>query len=136
MATVWLWSYFYTFLPCNQQFAAQFSYRCNSLCFQHYVKCDTFKSNWWKWTVEKSGLQALQKGFSGSQRCLQFNRISWWPCTILYYFILLPLYGRPCFYINPITKGGGTLCPPLRFFAYNPIRRGLGVAQIADFSCM
>ena len=37
---------------------------------------------------------------------------------------------------NPITKGGGTLCPPLRFFAYNPIRRGLGVAQIADFSCI
>ena len=28
------------------------------------------------------------------------------------------------------------LCPPLRFFAYNPIRRGLGVAQITDFSCM
>ena len=39
-------------------------------------------------------------------------------------------------YLNPITKGGGTLCPPLRFFAYNPIRRGLGVAQIADFSCI
>ena len=34
---VWFWSYFYTFLPCNQQFAAQFSYCCNSLNFQHYV---------------------------------------------------------------------------------------------------
>ena len=28
------------------------------------------------------------------------------------------------------------LVPPLRFFAYNPIRRGLGVAQITDFSFM
>ena len=101
---VWFWSYFYTFLPCNQQFAAQFSYRCNSLSFPHYVKCDTFKSNCWKWTVEKSGLQVLRKGFSGSQRCLQFNRISWWPCTILYYYILLPLYGRPCFYIKSMQK--------------------------------
>ena len=35
--------------------------------------------------------------------------------------------------LNPITKGGGHI---VRFFAYNPIRRGLGVAQIADFSCM
>ena len=32
--------------------------------------------------------------------------------------------------LNPITRGGG------RFFACNPIRRGLGVAQIADFFCM
>ena len=70
---VWLWSYFYTFLPCNQQFAAQFSYRCNSLSFQHYVKCDSFKSNWWKWTAEKRGFQALIKGFSVSQRCLLFT---------------------------------------------------------------
>ena len=70
---VWLWSYFFTFLPSNQQFAAQFSYRCNTLSFQHYVKCDSFKSNWWTWTVEKSGFQALRKGFSGSQRCLQFT---------------------------------------------------------------
>ena len=52
---VWLWSYFFTFVPCKQQFAAQFSYSYsyNSLSFEHYVKCDTFKSNWWKWTVEK-----------------------------------------------------------------------------------
>ena len=77
---VWLWSYFYTFLRCNQQFAAQFSYHCNSLNFQHYVKCDTFKSDCWKWTVEKSFFQPLRKGFSGSQRCLQLHRISWWPC--------------------------------------------------------
>ena len=39
--------------------------------------------------------------------------------------------------LNPITKGGGAHCaPPLRFFAYNPIRRGLEVAQIDDFSCI
>ena len=62
---VWLWSYFFTFLPCNQQFAAKFSYRCNSLSCQQYVKCDTFKSNCWKWSVEKIGFQALRKGFSG-----------------------------------------------------------------------
>ena len=76
----------------------------DSLSFQHYVKCDTFESNCWMWTVEKSGLWGLKKGFSGSQRCLQFNRISWWPCTILYYYILLPLYGRPCFYIKSMQK--------------------------------
>ena len=38
---VWLWSYFYTFLHCNRQFASQFSYHCNSLIFRHYVNCDT-----------------------------------------------------------------------------------------------
>ena len=45
MASVLLWSYIYTFLPYNQQFAAQFSYRCTSLIFQHYVMCDTTKQN-------------------------------------------------------------------------------------------
>ena len=70
---VWLWSYFFTFLPSNQQFAAQFSYLCNSLIFQHCVKYDSFKSNWLKWTVEKSGFQAFRKGFSCSQRCLKFT---------------------------------------------------------------
>ena len=45
MASVWLWSYFYTFLPCNQQFASQFSYHCTSLIFQHYVMCDTTRQN-------------------------------------------------------------------------------------------
>ena len=39
------WSYFYTFLPCNQQFAAKFSYRFNSFIFQHFVKCDTLDKN-------------------------------------------------------------------------------------------
>ena len=32
-------------LHCNQKFAAKFSYGCNSLIFQHYVKCDTTKQN-------------------------------------------------------------------------------------------
>ena len=41
---------------------------------------NNIKSNCWKWTLEKSGLQVLRKDFSGFQRCLQFNRISWWPC--------------------------------------------------------
>ena len=36
---------FYTFLPCNQQFAAQFSFRCTSLIFQHYFMCDTTRQN-------------------------------------------------------------------------------------------
>ena len=31
---------------------------------------------------------------------------------------------------------GGHIVPPLWFFASYPNRRGLGVAQIADFSCM
>ena len=104
MVLVWLWSHFYTFLPCNKQFAAQFSYRCNSLSFQHYVKCDTYKSNCWKWTVEKSGLQALRKGFSGSQRCLQFNRISWWPCRLSLSQCLL--YNCVCW---PAAAGGAWL---------------------------
>ena len=29
----------------NQQFAAQFSYHCTSLIFQHYVMCDTTRQN-------------------------------------------------------------------------------------------
>ena len=29
-----------------------------------------------------------------------------------------------------LLRGGGTLCPPLRFFVLNPNRRGLGVAKI------
>ena len=37
------------------------------------IKCDTFKSNCWKWTVEKGRFQALRKGICGSQRCLQFQ---------------------------------------------------------------
>ena len=36
-------SSFSSWLPSNQQFAAQFSYQCNSLIFQHYVMCDTSK---------------------------------------------------------------------------------------------
>ena len=46
------------------------------------------------------------------------------------YSILVNVSGR----INPITKGGGHIVPPLRFFAFNPNRRGLGVAKITDFS--
>ena len=39
-------------------------------------------------------------------------------------------------FLTLLLRGGGTLCPPLRFFAFYPNRRGLGVAEIADFSCM
>ena len=80
MASVWLWSYFCTFLPCNQQFASKFSYHCNSLIFQHYVKCDTSTPKCRKWRERCTGLNHDLAPFNGSQRCLQLHRISWWPC--------------------------------------------------------
>ena len=35
-----------------------------------------------------------------------------------------------------LLRGVGHIVPPLRFFAFNPNRRGLGVAKIVDFSCI
>ena len=36
--------------------------------------------------------------------------------------------------VNPITKGEHIVPPPLRFFAFNPNRRVLGVAKILHIS--
>ena len=41
---------------------------------------NTTRQNCRSWTFEKSGIQALIKAFSGSQRGLQFHNIRWWPC--------------------------------------------------------
>ena len=63
MASVWLWSHFYTFLPCNQQFAAPFSYCFNSFIFQHYVKCDNSRIKCWmcRWGTIASNAYFLSK---------------------------------------------------------------------------
>ena len=36
--------------------------------------------------------------------------------------------------INPISEGGGTLCPPLRNIALNQVIWGLGPPKLIDFS--
>ena len=66
MVLVWLLSYFYTFLPCNWQFAAQFSYHCKPLIFQHYVKCDTSRQKWRKWREKCTGRNLDLTHFKGS----------------------------------------------------------------------
>ena len=81
MILVWLWSYFYTFLPCNQQFASQFSYHCNSLIFSHYVKCDTSTPKCRKWRERCTGQNHDLEPFNGSQRGLLYINICWQPCT-------------------------------------------------------
>ena len=83
MVLVWLLSYFYTFLPCNWQFAAQFSYHCKPLIFQHYVKCDTSRRKWRKWREKCTGWNLDLASFNASQRRLLFDRIQKWPCILL-----------------------------------------------------
>ena len=38
------------------------------------------------------------------------------------------------FHINPISEGGGTLCPPLRNIALNQVIWGPGPPKLIDFS--
>ena len=70
-----IWPYFYTFLPCNKQFAAKFSYQCNSHIFQHYVKYDTTRKNCRKWREKCTGGNHNLASFNGSQMHLIFYRI-------------------------------------------------------------
>ena len=88
MASVWLWSHFYTFLPCNKQFAAQFSYCLNSFIFQHYVKCDTSRikcsmCRWgtvtiWPWLLAQAIVQLTLTDTKTRFRCIWFIQKVYW----------------------------------------------------------
>ena len=65
MALVRFLYQFYTKQHCNKQFAAKFSIVCNSLIFQHYVKCDHDNTvpKCRKWTSQTSEFQALNDDY-------------------------------------------------------------------------
>ena len=48
------------------QFAAQFSYHCKPVIFQHYVKCDTSRQKWRKWREKCTGINHDLTHFKGS----------------------------------------------------------------------
>ena len=81
----WQWHWFdlgliYTFLLADWWFAARFSNCSSSLNFEAKSNFYTIKENCWKCRAKCTGLKLDLGPFSGSQKRLLFNRISWWPC--------------------------------------------------------
>ena len=82
----WQWHWFdlgliYTFLLADWWFAARFSNCSSSLNFEAKSNFYTIKENCWKCRAKCTGLKLDLGPFSGSQKRLLFNRISWWPCS-------------------------------------------------------
>ena len=91
----WQWHWFdfgliFTFLLANWWFAARFSSCSSSLNFEAKINFYTTKENCRKCRAKCTGLKLDLGPFSGSQKRLLFNRISWWPCI----FYLLPNSGQ------------------------------------------
>jgi len=91
----WQWHWFdfgliFTFLLANWWFAARFSNCSSSLNFEAKSNFYTIKENCWKCRAKCTGLKLDLGPFSGSQKRLLFNRISWWPC--IYQILYLILY--------------------------------------------
>ena len=83
----WQWHWFdlgliYTFLLADWWFAARFSNCSSSLNFEAKSNFYTIKENCWKCRAKCTGLKLDLGPFSGSQKRLLFNRISWWPCML------------------------------------------------------
>ena len=83
----WQWHWFdfgliFTFLLANWWFAARFSSCSSSLNFEAKINFYTTKENCRKCRAKCTGLKLDLGPFSGSQKRLLFNRISWWPCMI------------------------------------------------------
>ena len=83
----WQWHWFdfgliFTFLLANWWFAARFSSCSSSLNFEAKINFYTTKENCRKCRAKCTGLKLDLGPFSGSQKRLLFNRISWWPCTL------------------------------------------------------
>ena len=85
----WQWHWFdfgliFTLLLANWWFAARFSNCSSSLNFEAKINFYTIKENCWKCRAKCTGLKLDLGPFSGSQKRLLFNRISWWPCILKY----------------------------------------------------
>ena len=83
----WQWHWFdfgliFTFLLANCWFAARFSSCSSSLNFEAKINFYTTKENCRKCRAKCTGLKLDLGPFSGSQKRLLFNRISWWPCIL------------------------------------------------------
>ena len=107
----WQWHWFdfgliFTFLLANWWFAARFSSCSSSLNFEAKINFYTTKENCRKCRAKCTGLKLDLGPFSGSQKRLLFNRISWWPCIywccrrLTCEFVQLPRLWKPI--VNPM----------------------------------